>query len=1124
MDIVESGLASEITARTNADTTLQANITAEAAARVAADQTHTFDIGALDTRVTTNETDIADLETNLAQEVSDRIAGDNALSSALTTEATTRAAADVTLQNNIDAEEAARIAADDLLQTAIDNEAVARIAADGVLTTNVTNNTTAIATNTANLTTEIANRIAGDSALGGRLTTAESDIDALEGRMDTAEADVVSLEGRMDTAEADIVAVEGRLDGIDTDLAAETAARIAGDSATLASANTYTDTAITNLVDGADTALDTLKEIGDAFAAADSNLQTLITNNSTRLTAVEGEVDVLQSEMDAAEGRLTVNEGEIDTLQSDLTAETAARIAADTALQTALQAYADLAETDANTYADAEIAAAVAALEAADTALDGRVTTLEGEMDTAQADILTNAGDIVALDVRVTANEGDIATNASDITALDGRVTVNEGDIAQLELDLAAEVTRAQTAEAANATAIANEVTARQAAIDAEHQHHIDGDAATLTSANAYTDTRETAITAAYEAYADQAEVDAKAYTDAREVVITSAYEAADTLLNTAITNEASTRATADTNLQNTIDAEVTRAQAAEAANAAAAASNLLEITATQAAAGLNTDGTFNAYVDTNFIDTATTLRGADILLDAAIKSEETRALAAEGANATAISNEVTRATAVEAANAAAITAEASTRAAADVALGDNIQTVSDTLAQELLDRAAADSNLQSQIDFIVSNTDAAALDSLTEIVAAFQTADGDLLTTVTANTTAISTEEAARISADNALTTALGAEETARISGDATLQSNLDTEVAALEAADGVLQTNIDGKVAKSGDTMSGDLAMGGNKVTGLAQPSAGADAVNLDYLNTALSAYDLDNFTTTDLAEGDNLYYTDARVRAAVSASGDLSYDSETGVFSVDTSKALLDLTDYVGTETDYTAIEGYVLAVKSDGSGVELVDPASLSFAQSNRQTINGDGAQTTFALNFYATISNAMVFVGGVIQDPVTHYSLDSEAQTITFVEAIPTGTQAVVVANAVGNTPYIDNGSITSEKLASDVKTFIAGGNVTAGTSGSVVDTFSGATYRSAKFVIQVSYGSEYETREALVVHNGTSAFITEYAIVYTGAGLLGDASVQMNGTDVELVYTANNAGTTVKVIGTYIEA
>jgi hypothetical protein len=45
------------------------------------------------------------------------------------------------------------------------------------------------------------------------------------------------------------------------------------------------------------------------------------------------------------------------------------------------------------------------------------------------------------------------------------------------------------------------------------------------TAANSYTDGRETAITTAYQTYADQAETDAKAYTDTRETAITTAYQ-----------------------------------------------------------------------------------------------------------------------------------------------------------------------------------------------------------------------------------------------------------------------------------------------------------------------------------------------------------------------------------------------------------------------------------------------------------------------------------------------------------------------------------------------------------------------------------------------------------------------
>ena len=79
-------------------------------------------------------------------------------------------------------------------------------------------------------------------------------------------------------------------------------------------------------------------------------------------------------------------------------------------------------------------------------------------------------------------------------------------------------------------------------------------------------------------------------------------------------------------------------------------------------------------------------------------------------------------------------------------------------------------------------------------------------------------------------------------------------------------------------------------------------------------------------------------------------------------------------------------------------------------------------------------------------------------------------------------------------------------------------------YRSAKYVIQVGDGNgNYETREALVVHDGTTAYITEFAMVYTGSDLIGDASVTMSGNNVLLTYTPTSGSATVKVIGTYID-
>jgi len=71
-------------------------------------------------------------------------------------------------------------------------------------------------------------------------------------------------------------------------------------------------------------------------------------------------------------------------------------------------------------------------------------------------------------------------------------------------------------------------------------------------------------------------------------------------------------------------------------------------------------------------------------------------------------------------------------------ALNSAISALQSADSTEASTRAAADSDLQSQINSIVSNTDATALNSLSEIVSAFQSADGDILNLVTSNQTSL--------------------------------------------------------------------------------------------------------------------------------------------------------------------------------------------------------------------------------------------------------------------------------------------------------------------------------------------------------------------------------------------------
>jgi len=84
------------------------------------------------------------------------------------------------------------------------------------------------------------------------------------------------------------------------------------------------------------------------------------------------------------------------------------------------------------------------------------------------------------------------------------------------------------------------------------------------------------------------------------------------------------------------------------------------------------------------------------------------------------------------------------------------------------------------------------------------------------------------------------------------------------------------------------------------------------------------------------------------------------------------------------------------------------------------------------------------------------------------------------------------------------------------TSSTVVDTFLASTYRTAKYLVQITAGTEYHVTEILLIHDGTQGFITEYGTVTT-SGSLGDFTVNVSGNNVNLVCTPTNAGAVVKV-------
>jgi len=204
----------------------------------------------------------------------------------------------------------------------------------------------------------------------------------------------------------------------------------------------------------------------------------------------------------------------------------------------------------------------------------------------------------------------------------------------------------------------------------------------------------------------------------------------------------------------------------------------------------------------------------------------------------------------------------------------------------------------------------------------------------------------------------------------------------------------------------------------------------------------------------------------------------------------------------------------------SGVQFTVVADDQF--------NGDDVTTTFTLSQNATTSSAIVSINGVLQIPGSAYGISGN--TLTFTTAPATGdvidvrmlttTSSVQNITGVGGTLDVDSNGDGIEVTGALISKNAA---VTAGTTGTVIDSFDITKYRSAKYVVQATSGTDYEVSEVLVIHDGTNALVTQYAVLETNASL-GSVTVAINGGQLEVTYTAVTAGTEVKVaMPTYLE-
>jgi len=345
------------------------------------------------------------------------------------------------------------------------------------------------------------------------------------------------------------------------------------------------------------------------------------------------------------------------------------------------------------------------------------------------------------------------------------------------------------------------------------------------------------------------------------------------------------------------------------------------------------------------------------------------------------------------------------------------------------------------------------------------------------------------------------------------------DTETATVSAADGTLSmtlANSTGNITTTADIITSDLQTSTVKANDGTAAIAIADSTGVVTISTNVEL-DGGNVTINESSasvdfrvesNGDThaLFVDGSEDHVGIRTSSpayDLDIGGSTDALRLpqgDTSQRPTGATGIIRFNTETGFYEG-----SSDGS--TYINFATAGAAPTfTKESTTGDGSTTTFTgffSNAPESANNVFVYIDNVYQEPTENYSVSGTNITFT---SPPHSAARIFAITGADNTSLVTGGVARSESTAVNVS----------GSSAVTIFSFNASTYRAVEmFVVsQDSGNTEYQAQKAVCVHNGTTAFISNYGITSTAAQDLITVTATHDGSNtVNVQATAENSGT-----------
>jgi len=311
-----------------------------------------------------------------------------------------------------------------------------------------------------------------------------------------------------------------------------------------------------------------------------------------------------------------------------------------------------------------------------------------------------------------------------------------------------------------------------------------------------------------------------------------------------------------------------------------------------------------------------------------------------------------------------------------------------------------------------------------------------------------------------------------------------------------------------------SGTTVIAGNLTVNGTTTTINTTTFNVDDKNIELGVgVALSNITGTITTAANTSTITGIATTAGMITGMTLTKTSGTGVFGTATVIASVDSPTQItvtGTSAQTTGSitfsTGGATDLTADGGGIDLLGTTTkyLRWLSSNASWNSSENFNLltgkTFKINGTDVLSAAALGTG------VTGSSLTSVGTlgSLTVAGTSTFGTGAVQINGvelqlAPTTTARIFRRAVQPSALA--INTAVT------------LDTFTAATYRSAKYLVQVVQGTKYQLSEYRLVHDGTTTYATEFSVLETNVG-----------SPIPVTFTSSISGGTLSVFATITDA